>query len=434
MRPDARHRRWVLGLAALSVISCGAPVASSAAAMVVKHPLQPLIDAAEVGARVMVPAGEWSGPLHIDKALTLDGQGAATITGNGHGTVITVSADGVTVRGLRITGSGESHDQMDAAILVTGNGNRVEHNVLDDVLFGVFVQAGSANVVCANVITSKREEHSLRGDAVRVWNGRHNQIVGNDVTLARDVSLANSGQNTLSGNRIRQGRYGMQLVFSPRNAIVHNLLDENLTGIAVLYSNDVTIQGNTVMNSRGASGTGLTFKESGQCIVEDNDIVHCSVGAKTNAPTSPEAIISFHRNRFAHNIAGMDFYGENGGHIVHENRFEKNLVQVTVSAPMSARGQDWADNYWDDYEGFDQDGDGIGDVPYEVYSFADRIWQETPQATFFRNAPAMELLDFLERLAPFASPQLTLSDPRPRSRPAADPPALGVHDFTLSCP
>ena len=419
-------------LSVLSVLGCGVP-APHGAAVVAERPLQPLIDAAEVGSLLVVPPGDWRGPVHISRALTLDGQGAATITGNGRGTVVEVSASGVTVRGLRITGSGSSHDQMDAAILVTGNGNRVEHNVLDDVLFGVFLQAGNANVVCANVITSKREEHSLRGDAVRIWNGRHNQIVGNDVTLARDVSLANSAQNRVSGNRIREGRYGMQLVFAPRNVIEHNQLDGNLTGIAVLYSNDVIIRGNTVMNSRGASGTGLTFKESGQCIVEDNDVLHCSVGAKTNDPMSPDAIISFHRNRFAHNIAGMDFYGENGGHLVHENRFEKNLVQVTVSAPMSARGQDWADNSWDDYEGFDRDGDGIGDVPYEVYSFADRIWQETPQATFFRNAPAMELIDFLERLAPFASPQLTLSDPRPRVGPI-DARPRGAHDFTLSCP
>jgi nitrous oxidase accessory protein len=187
-----------------------------------------------------------------------------------------------------------------------------------------------------------------------------------------------------------------------------------------------------VQHSRGVSGAGLAFKESGQCIVEDNDVIHCAVGAKTNAPTSPDAIITFSGNRFAHNIAGMDFYGENGGHVIHGNRFEHNLTQVTVSAAMSARGNDWRDNLWDDYEGFDRDGDGVGDTPYDVYSFADRIWQETPQASFFRNAPALELLDFLERLAPFANPELTLSDPSPRM--VAAPRAVRSTDFTPSCP
>jgi nitrous oxidase accessory protein len=32
---------------------------------------------------------------------------------------------------------------------------------------------------------------------------------------------------------------------------------------------------------------------------------------------------------------------------------------------------------------------------------------EMPQARFFKTSPVMELLDFLERLAPFSSPELT---------------------------
>ncbi len=76
----------------------------------------------------------------------------------------------------------------------------------------------------------------------------------------------------------------------------------------------------------------------------------------------------------------------------------------------------WWGNYWDSYQGFDLDDDGIGDTPHEVWAHADRIWMETPMATFFRNAPALEMLDFLERLAPFAPPTLLLRDPEPLAR------------------
>jgi nitrous oxidase accessory protein len=41
---------------------------------------------------------------------------------------------------------------------------------------------------------------------------------------------------------------------------------------------------------------------------------------------------------------------------------------------------------------------------------------DTPMATFFRNSPLLELLDFLERLAPFSSPYRILSDPVPDMR------------------
>jgi nitrous oxidase accessory protein len=101
---------------------------------------------------------------------------------------------------------------------------------------------------------------------------------------------------------------------------------------------------------------------------------------------------------------------------------------------MSARGHDWQGNRWDDYEGFDRDGDGVGDVPYELWSFSDRIWTEEPRATFFRNSPALELIDFLERLAPFASPELTLRDPRPVMAGPDDPEALAEPPVVPSCP
>lgn len=421
--------RLVTGVVAL-LCGCGAPslVAPSVES---KRPLQPLVDAAPAGSLLTVPEGTWAGPVVIDKPLFIDGADRVVVTGNGKGTVITIRAPEVTLRRLRITGSGMSHDAMDSAVLVEADEARLEALTIDDALFGVFLKASRKSLVCGNLISSKAEEPGLRGDGVRVWNGSENEVVGNDLVNVRDLGLANTHDNRVAHNRIRGGRYGMQLVFAPQNVLEDNLLDTNLTGIAVLYSNGVTVRRNLVQHSRGVAGAGLAFKESGQVLVEDNEVIHCAVGAKTNAPTSPEAIISFSRNHFAHNVAGMDFYGENGGHLLHDNHFEKNLVQVSVSAAMSARGNEWRGNTWDDYEGFDRDGDGVGDTPYDIYSFADRIWQETPHATFFRNAPAFELIDFLERLAPFAAPELTLSDPTPRVTPRA---SLAVHDFERACP
>ena len=57
---------------------------------------------------------------------------------------------------------------------------------------------------------------------------------------------------------------------------------------------------------------------------------------------------------------------------------------------------------------------GIGDKTHELYAYADQIWMEMPVARFFRSSPVMELLDFLERLAPFSTPDLILRDEKPR--------------------
>ncbi|WP_313950154.1 hypothetical protein [Accumulibacter sp.] len=54
-------------------------------------------------------------------------------------------------------------------------------------------------------------------------------------------------------------------------------------------------------------------------------------------------------------------------------------------------------------------------MPEEIWAYADPIWLETPMAKFFRGSPVLELLDFLERLAPFSPPTLILRDPEPKA-------------------
>jgi len=78
----------------------------------------------------------------------------------------------------------------------------------------------------------------------------------------------------------------------------------------------------------------------------------------------------------------------------------------------------WNGNHWDDYAGFDKNADGVGDVPYEIYNYADRLWMEVPHASFFRGGFALAALDFVERLAPFSEPRLLMRESAPLMNPA----------------
>jgi len=379
-------------------------------------PLQPLIDRTPSAGTLALAPGEYSGPARIDRPMRLVGGGRATLAGDGTGTVLEVRTNFAEVREMRITGSGDSHDRIDAGILVEGDDNVIEDNVLDDVLFGIHVRQGNGNRIAGNRVQGKDRGLGMRGDGLRLWNGRHNTIEGNRFTRVRDLTFANSADNVIVGNVVRDGRYAMQFVFSPRARVERNDIANTGTGIVVLYSQELIIRGNRIAHALDGGGAGVAFKESGEALVENNEIVHCATGLLANAPLDDAEVITVRGNRFAHNVLGMYFYGEKGGHRIVDNRFEHNLTQVAVSARGAARANVWRGNYWSDYQGFDRNDDGVGDTPHEVYSFADRIWQDTPMATFFRNAPSLELLDFLERLAPFASPALILSDPAPRMR------------------
>ncbi len=385
-------------------------------------PLQPFIDATPPGGVLRLAPGRYRGPATLAKPLTLDGGGKARLEGDHRGTVLSVKAGGCTVRGLTIAGSGDSHDGVDAGILVEGDDHVIEENVVEDVLFGIHLKQVNRSRVARNRVSGRPAPLGERGDAIRIWNSRHNRIEGNDFRRARDLTFANSPDNRLAGNRLRDARYALHLVFSPRTIVEDNDIAETGTGIVVLYSPDVVIRNNRIAHALDGGGACIAFKDSGEGLVEGNTVLHCAVGLQANAPLNDERIVTIRGNRFAHNFTGLSFYGEKGGHRILANRFENNLTQVAISAAGVAAANVWEGNYWDDYQGFDRNRDGIGDTPYEIYLFADRIWMETPRAVFFRNSPVLELLDLLERLAPFSSPTLVLRDPRPIAHRAGSAP------------
>ncbi len=378
--------------------------------------LQDLIDATPAGGTLRLAPGSYVGPVAIKKPMTLDGGGQARIVGPGRGTVLAVAANDVTLRGLHVRGSGESHDGVDAGILLEGDRHRVENNVIEDVLFGIHLRRVNGSRVANNRVTGKPLSQGMRGDAIRLWYSRHNAVLNNRFERGRDLTFANSPDNRVAGNRFRDGRYGMHVIFSPRLLIEDNHLSDTGTGIIVLYSPDLVLRGNHVAHALTGGGGGIVFKESHDALVEKNEVLHCSVGLRVDAPPESVGKLTVRNNRFAHNIIGLFFYGEEGGHAFFDNRFENNLTTVGISAPGAGSANVWRGNYWDDYQGFDRNHDGIGDTPHEIYLFADRIWMETPLATFFRNSPVLETLDFLERLAPFSSPHLVLRDPAPRMK------------------
>ena len=75
----------------------------------------------------------------------------------------------------------------------------------------------------------------------------------------------------------------------------------------------------------------------------------------------------------------------------------------------------FAGNYWDDYEGYDLDRDGTGDVPHHpVKLFSLLIAQNEPMLITLRS-PFVTLLDLAERALPSITPE-TLVDASPSMR------------------
>ena len=381
--------------------------------------LQVWLDTALAGTVLRLPPGTYRGPAVLNKALTLEGNGQVIVDGGGQGTVLTIKADQVTIRGLTLRNSGASHDAIDGGIMVSeGRDLLIEDNIIEDVLFGISLHRTTDSIVRRNRIRSRPVDPAERGDGLRLWYSTGNRIEDNDIARIRDITVSNSPYNRYTGNTIRDSRRAFNFLFSHRSLVDRNLLEKNSTGIIALNSDGLIIRHNRILHAMDASGAGIALKETSAALIQGNEIVHCAHGIMADSPMNPLNRIVFIDNLIAHNITGIYFYGAKGGHIAINNSFRSNLWPVAVIGDGDPLNDTWWGNSWDNYEGFDLDGDGFGDRPHELHAWADRIWIETPSAAFFRNSPVLELLDFLEKLAPFSAPSLILRDTAPRMQPS----------------
>ena len=377
-------------------------------------PLQPLIDATEEGAVLLLEPGTYAGPVRINRPMTLDGQDKVTIDAGGKGSVILVDTDGAVVRNLHLTNSGESHNDIDSGVQVRGNFNVISDNLIDNCLFGVDLQQSDSNIVRRNRISSKPFELGTRGDAIRLWYSFHNKVTDNTISDSRDTVVWYSANNTISRNTTFNSRYSLHFMYSRYNLVEDNHYYNNTVGVFLMYSDGVVLRNNYIAHASGATGVGIGFKETSDVTVEGNKILYCASGLYIDiSPFQPDTINKFSDNLIAYNGIGVRFLNDWAGNEFRENRIIDNLTQIVVSSGKTANRNIWDGNYWSDYEGFDKDSDGVGDTAYELYVYADRLWQDVQYAQFFKGSPVLEVLDFLERLAPFTEPHLLVSDARP---------------------
>ncbi len=377
-------------------------------------PMQLYVELTPAGGVLRPEPGRYSGPVVLNRPITIEGRGKVIIDSEGVGSVLTIEADNTIVTGLHLTNSGESFDKTDAGITLKADKVIIENNRIDESLFGINILGGNDNIIRHNTISSKNTSLSLRGDGLRMWYAHDNLIEDNHFINVRDIYITNSLTNRFINNRIDHSRIGFELIFSHENEMIGNSIEHNNTGIVLVYSNDVIIKNNHISHLRSFAGSAMAFKETYGIQVIENEILHCAVGLSANAPLNPENVITLKNNTFIYNDVALYFYGERGGHIIHDNHFEANLTDVQASAPRAALYNDWQSNYWDTYEGFDNNQDGFGDTPFELYSWSDRLWIDIPMTQFFRGTPMMETIDFAERFASFSDPVLMLIDKNPK--------------------
>ncbi len=379
--------------------------------------LQQSIDAARPGDTLRVPAGVHEGNLVVRQRVALVGAENAVLRGDGTGSVIAIAADSCIVSGFIIERCGRTLADDNAGILVRSSHNRIERNVLRDVLFGIYLRGADSNFVSGNSITG-RKELSLgdRGSGIHLWDSNGNVLTRNVITDMRDgFYIQNANHTRIEYNKVFNLRYGLHYMYADSNTFLFNQFYDNVAGAAIMYSTGIVMRHNAFLRNRGFASYGILFQDCHDLTADSNLMVDNVVGMFFESTTD----CIFRHNVIALNDVAMQMFQNSVSNVFTENNFIDNLSPLVLVGKQT--GSAWSaggrGNYWSGYDGYDLDDDGIGDVPLRIQNVFEYLEGKHPYARLYLYSPASQAL----AMSAAAFPILEVSqeiDSYPLMRPA----------------
>jgi nitrous oxidase accessory protein len=393
--------------------------------------LQDRVRHAKPGDTLVVTAGVYNGSLEIGKKITLVGQGTPRIRGGGRGSCIVITADSCEVSGFVIEQSGSDLMAEDAGILLKSSHNTVRDNELRDVLFGIYLFQSNHNTVENNTVIGRQElEYGQRGSGIHIWNSRHNVFRGNAIRFTRDgFYFQNSNCTLVERSDVSHVRYGLHYMYADSNTFTLNRFVNNIAGAAIMYSREIEFRHNLFAHNRGFASYGLLFQDCQNVTADSNIIADNQVGMFFEASSGNR----FTRNVIAQNDVALEMFQNCTGNLFAANNFIDNLSPLTIIGKRT--GSNWDQNgrgnYWSAYDGYDLDGDGIGDVPMRIQNAFQYLEARSPNLRVYLYSPASQAL----AVATKAFPIITVSeevDQYPLVKPVdlSALPAMSLRDDT----
>lgn len=379
-----------------------------------------LADAAP-GDHIVLEAGRHNGPLVLDRPITIDGRGHAEIVGNGNGSVITATGPDITIRGLRISGSGNDHAPIDSGIRIAKSATRVlvEHNEVTGNLHGITLHGGTDIIVRNNTIVGRQDRRlNDRGNGIYVWNAPGAIVEGNDVRYGRDGIFANtSKRNVFRNNMFRDLRFAVHYMYTHDSEVSGNTSIGNHLGYALMFSNKIRVIGNLSLRDRD-HGVMLNYANSSEIrgnLVRGGTHEKCTFiyNAHKNTITG---------NRFEGCEIGIHFTAGSERNKMTDNGFIGNRHQVKY---VGTREVEWSHegrgNFWSDHPAFDLDGDGKADSAFRPNDLMDHVLWSQPAAKLLLGSPAVQLVRWSQHAFPAILPGGVLD-----SHPLMRPPSISV--------
>ena len=407
--------------ASLLCVAFIAHYSCDASTVFLKNPTtaQALTDAiasAQSGDTIIVDGGTLSGNVRITKRLAIIGRNSPRIIGSGKGSVVTILADSCIIRGFHISRCGKMLVEEDAGILIKSGGNRIEHNTLDDILFGIYFLTSNDNVARNNIVRGRAHlEVGERGSGIHIWNSHRNNFFGNIISDVRDgFYIQNANHMRVEDNEVHHVRYGIHYMYADSNVFLNNKFYDNVAGAAIMYSHHILIRRNEFVRNRGFASYGILYQDCTHSITDSNIIADNVIGIFMEA--TRDNIIR--HNIIAQNDAALQMFQNSTNNLIVENNFIDNLNPLVIIGKetrtrWNANGRG---NYWSHYDGYDLDGDRIGDVPMKIQNVFQYLEGRNENLRLFFYSPVSQALAAATKAFPIIAINQEI-DPRPLMDP-----------------
>ncbi len=343
----------------------------------------------------------------IDKPLTIIGANFPIIDGELKGEIITITSDNVTIDGLFIINVGTSYTNDYAAIRVKRSKNFVIKNVvLEKLFFGIYLEKARDGKVYNNKIIGEAVQEYNSGNGIQLWYCRNIEIENNFVQGVRDGIYLEFSDNCTIKNNISTNniRYGLHFMFSNDDIYQENTFEKNGAGVAVMFSKKIKMYNNIFKKNWGSASYGLLLKEINDAEIIGNIFEENTIGINIEGTNR----INYKNNNFIKNGWAMKVRGACYANKFVSNNFLYNSFDISYNSKLN--DNEFDNNYWSNYTGYDLDKDGIGDVPYRPVKLFSYIVNRTPETIILLRSLFIDIIDFSEKVSPVFTPDNLLDN------------------------
>lgn len=372
------------------------------------------IDLAKNGDTVKVLPGIYKeGRITVTKSITLIGINYPVIDGEKKVENMIISGSDIKVQGFHFIDSKHSSSNDFSAInIIDATRIVVENNKINNAHFGIHLANSTYCTVVGNTILGQAVSEQSAGNGIHIWKSSHAFVTNNNIQGHRDgiyfeFVTESEIRNNLSENNIR---YGLHFMFSHNNFYAYNTFRKNGAGVAVMYTHHVRMENNVFEENWGTASYAILLKDITDSKISNNKFISNTVGIFMEGCNR----IDVNKNLFTKNGWAMKVQANCVDNVITSNNFKGNTFDIATNGTMVSSSFD--NNYWDKYDGYDMNKDGIGDITYHPVSMYSMIIEQNPTALILLRSFMVTLLDKAEKAIPSLTPE-NLVDKKPKMKP-----------------